>query len=235
MGRLLPFFTFYGGKYRAATHYPVPQHDVLVEPFAGSAGYALHHHERQVILRDLDPVIVTTWLYLLSASPEDVAALPDLEPGQSVFDVDVPLGARHLIGWWLNKGSARPKHRPSAFMRTYPRGAPYWGESIRERIATQLPAIAHWRAELGSYEHSPEIEATWFVDPPYQWAGQHYRCHSGPIDYPALGDWCKARRGQLIVCEADDATWLPFRSLASIDGTEGRQKTSRARRELIYP
>jgi len=46
----LPFFGYYGGKFRAAPHYPAPLHKTIIEPFAGSAGYAMRHYERQVIL-----------------------------------------------------------------------------------------------------------------------------------------------------------------------------------------
>lgn len=231
---LMPFFTFYGGKYRAAKHYPAPTHDVIVEPFAGSAGYSINHYGREVRLFDLDPVIVETWRYLLSSTPEDIAALPDLEPGQTTDDLDLPLGARYLIGWWLNKGSAQPKKRPSTFMLKHAAGAPYWGESIRERIARQLPLISHWTVTQASYADVPNVEATWFIDPPYQKAGRHYRCGSRAIDFAELAEWSKARRGQRIVCEADDADWLPFRPLVSIDGTEGRQKAARARMEVIW-
>lgn len=235
MTRLMPFFTFYGGKHRATKHYPQPRRDFIVEPFAGAAGYSLNYADRQVLLRDVDPVITGTWAYLLSATPDEIAALPDLEPGQSVDDLDVPEAARWLIGWWLNKGSAQPKRRPSTFMLKYPQGGPYWGPRIRDRIAGQLELIRHWRVECDSYESAPDVEATWFVDPPYQRGGRHYRFGTSGIDYEKLAAWCRARPGQLIVCEADGATWLPFRPLAAIDGTEGVQKTSRAKTEYIYP
>ena len=35
-----PFFCFYGGKWRAAPHYPRPAFTSVVEPFASAAGYA---------------------------------------------------------------------------------------------------------------------------------------------------------------------------------------------------
>ena len=63
-----PFFTYYGGKYRAAPLYPSPTHANLVEPFAGSAGYALRYYDRQVLLVDADPVIAGLWRYLISAT-----------------------------------------------------------------------------------------------------------------------------------------------------------------------
>jgi hypothetical protein len=230
----MPFFTYYGGKHRAAKHYPPPAYDVIVEPFAGAAGYSVNHHKRQVILCDLDPTLTETWRYLIGATPQEILALPDLEPDQTTLDLDVPLGARHLIGWWLNKGSAQPKLRPSTFMRDHPAGGPYWGQRIRERIAAQVPAIRHWIVVDGDYSTLPDLHATWFIDPPYQRAGKFYRHGSADIDYIALADWCRSRPGQQIVCEADDADWLPFTPLTRIDGTEGRQKTARARLEVVY-
>lgn len=233
--RLLPFFTYYGGKNRAARHYPTPQRDLIVEPFAGSAGYALNHSDRDVLLRDSDPVIVQTWQYLLTVSPDDVLTLPDLRPGQTTRDLDVPVGARHLIGWWLAKGTTHPQLRPSTFMLKHPRGGPYWGPHIRQRIASQLHRVRHWQVELASWESSPNVDATWFVDPPYRDMRRTYRHGSNGVDYVQLAAWARTRRGQVIVCEADAADWLPFRPLVNIDGMEGRQKVSRARMEVVWP
>lgn len=232
--KLMPFFTFYGGKFRAAKHYPGPQHYSIIEPFAGSAGYSVNHPGASVWLNDIDPVITGTWLYLIAASEKEILGLPDLEPGQTVDDLAVPQEARWLIGWWLNKGSASPKRRPSSFMLKHPAGAPYWGRGIRERIARQLPQIRHWVVTTGDYRELPDVEACWYVDPPYETAGKYYRYGSEGIDYAHLASWTLARTGQLIVCEADEADWLPFRPLVTIDGTEGRQKAHRARMETVY-
>jgi site-specific DNA-adenine methylase len=231
---LLPFFTFYGGKWRLAPKYPRPLHRELIEPFAGSAGYSLRHPAHDVMLLDLDPNICLTWDYLIHASERDILALPDVPAGWTVDDLRIPPEAAILIGWWLNKGSAHPKIRPSSFMLEHPEGGPYWGASIRARIASQLEAIRHWRIEQGSYEDIGNLEATWFIDPPYAKAGNRYRFGSRGIDYAKLALWCYERNGQVIVCEADAADWLPFHDLAEIDGTEGRQKKDRARTEVMW-
>lgn len=233
--QLMPFFTFYGGKFRAAKHYPGPMHETIIEPFAGSAGYSLNHPTATVWLNDIDPVVTGTWEYLIGASEQEILGLPDLLPGQSTDDLNLPQEARWLIGWWLNKGSATPKKRPSTFMLRHPAGAPYWGSSIRRRIASQLPAIRHWKVTTGSYEDLPATgDACWYIDPPYAAGGQHYRHGREGIDYPSLAEWTVCRPGQVIACEADDAGWLPFRPLVTIDGTEGRQKKARARTEVIW-
>lgn len=230
----MPFFTYYGGKWRIAPKYPAPTCDRIIEPFAGSAGYSLRHAGKDVWINDIDPVVVGTWHYLIWATAEEILALPDLEPGQTVDDLSVHQEARWLIGWWLNKGSAQPKLRPSSFMLNHPEGAPYWGQSIRERIARQLPYIQHWTLTDYDYEELPGLDATWFIDPPYEAAGRHYKYGSDGIDFERLGRWCESRPGQVIACEADAAKWLPFEDLAVIDSTEGRQKKSRARREVVW-
>lgn len=75
----------------------------------------------------------------------------------------------------------------------------------------------------GSYETSPDVPATWFVDPPYAGAGRHYRC--AEIDYPRLGGWCRARQGQTIVCENVGATWLPFSPFMVAKATSGDHRS----------
>ena len=54
-------------------------------------------------------------------------------------------------------------------------------------------------------------EATWFIDPPYQFGGHEYKCSNKQIDFAKLAEWCEDRNGQAIVCENTKATWLPFK------------------------
>lgn len=229
---LLPFFTYYGGKWRIAPRYPPPEHPMIIEPFAGAAGYSLRYPARAVILNDIEPMVAGTWDYLIRADEGEILALPDLKPGQDTDDLRVPQEAKWLIGWWLNKGSAVPKKRASSFMLRHPEGAPYWGAEIRRRIAGQQRHIRHWQVTCGDYRDLPGYDGTWFTDPPYQQAGQYYR--NSEIDYGELAQWCHERGQQVIACEADGASWLPFSPLAGIDGTEGSQKKSRARLEVMW-
>lgn len=224
MSGLRPFFSFYGGKWRAAPYYPAPQHDHIVEPFAGSAGYALRYPDRKVTLVERDPAIAATWRYLLAVSPIEVLELPNIEAGQSVDDLPVCPEARILIGWWLNRGSAQPgKHLSSWSLGMAANGGCLsWSRPVRERIAWQLDAIRHWTLIEGRYEDAPDICATWFIDPPYQVAGKYYRFGSMTIDYARLGAWCEQRQGQVIVCENAGADWLPFRLWRDIKANESK-------------
>jgi hypothetical protein len=121
-----------------------------------------------------------------------------------------------LVGFWLNSGSAGPRKRPSKWMRSGVRPGSFWGDRVRRTIASQVEAIRHWDVRNCSYEDAPDVRATWFVDPPYQEAGTHYRFGSKGLNYEALGAWCRSRKGQVIVCENEGATWLPFRELANV-------------------
>jgi len=227
---LKPFFTFYGGKWRVAPHYPAPMYGTIVEPFAGSAGYSMRYPDRKVVLVERDPLIAATWRYLLRVTPAEILSLPDIRNDQTVDDLVVCDEARLLIGWWLNGGSAQPKKRPSAWMRrqaenggegwTTGGGQLSWSARVRERIASQIHAIRHWTLIEGDYEQAPAVKATWFVDPPYRGAGKHYRYSD--VDYGQLAQWCGMWPGQVIVCENVGADWLPFQPWRDIKASDAR-------------
>ena len=229
---LLPFFTYYGGKWRAAPRYPAPTFGRIVEPFAGAAGYAVRHYTKDVVLIDKDPKIIALWRYLIAATPKDILALPAVEPGQSVDDLDVSLAAKTLIGFWLNKGSASPCKTPSKWMRDGMRPNSFWGEAIRARIASQVDKIKHWTAIEGDYTASPRGMATWFVDPPYREAGKLYRHSSTAIDFAHLGMWCKSLSGQVLVCENEGADWLDFKPHLTIKASPSKTGGKRSHEVL---
>ena len=230
--QLRPFFGFYGGKWRdALKHYPEPAHATIVEPFAGSAGYALRYAHRRVILCEIDPVLAEVWRYLIRVKPKEILSIPDLQPDWSVDNLKVSQEAKWLVGFWLNRGIASPRKSPSKWMRDGIRPGSFWGPRVRHTIASQVDSIRHWQVHNCSYLECPTPRAaTWFVDPPYEGAGRHYRFSSAHIDFAALADWCKSRPGQVIVCENKGATWLPFRELADVKTT----RADRRSREVMW-
>ena len=241
--KLKPFFTFYGGKWRAAPHYAPPEFATIVEPFAGAAGYSVRHHTKRVMLVERDPLIAATWRYLIGVSPGELLSLPDLRAGQTVDDLQVAPEARLLIGWWCNGGSAQPKKSLSQWARSarehggnnwLTTGQLVWSHRVRERLAAQVPEIRHWRIAEGDWSTAPDIEATWFIDPPYVDAGKYYRFGPDRIDFTALAEWCRSRRGQVIVCENVGATWLPFRPWRRIQAT-ATQTGGKTSHEAIWP
>lgn len=229
-----PFFTYFGGKYRAAPKYPNPQYETIIEPFAGSAGYSLRYPERKIELYDLDETVIGTWQYLISVSEDEIRSLPVYDgTWQSVEDLSIAPEAKWLIGWWLNKGTTRPSKTPSKWVRDANgnNGENYWGEGIRERIASQLSGIRHWKAVHSSYVDIPNSEATWYIDPPYEVAGK-YRIRD--VDFKELGSWCQERQGQVMVCENLGATWLPFEPFADVKATHGKVRSGVSKEVLWY-
>lgn len=229
MPSLKPFFCYYGGKWRIAKHYPAPTHRLLIEPFAGAAGYSTQHSERQVVLIEKNPAIAALWRYLIGASERDVQRLPLLQPGQRVSDLQLAPEPAALIGMWVNKGVAAPRDTQSSWMRSGIRPDSFWSEKIRSRIARQVAHIRHWRVYEGCYSRLPAVAATWFVDPPYCGRpGTHYPDGSAAIDFPGLAAFCLSRPGQVIVCEAQGATWLPFLPLGSFKANAHNKRSAEA-------
>lgn len=217
-----PFFPYYGSKWNTARYYPAPKYSPVLEPFAGSAGYALFYDAPVCHLADLDPIIAGVWSYLLRVTPTEILALPELlNAGDSLDDVQgLPQEAEWLIGFWLNRGSAVPKRTRTAYSARTDRAQLTWGSRAKTRIAEQLPGIARWSITDGSYTALSHHGGTWFVDPPYGRQGRYYRKHQ--VDYDALGTWVQQRPGQVIVCEEAGATWLPFQPLGLFKSTRGR-------------
>ena len=91
-------------------------------------------------------------------------------------------------------------------------------------MAELVPFVKNWTIIEGDYTDAPDIEATWFIDPPYQGPpGTGYRHGSDSIDYQDLGRWCESRTGQVIVCEGGGADWLPFEPLVAGVGVAGKR------------
>lgn len=224
--RLRPFFSYYGGKYRAAKMYPAPRGPV-VEPFAGSAGYSVYYGVEEATLLDLDEAVCGVWNYLIKAREADILSLPDILPGQSTDDLHVPQEARWLIGFWLNPGSASPKKTLSKWAAgAFGQAAAsqlVWGGRVRRRLASQVSRIRKWQVIKGDYTLSPPSPTT-FVDPPYQHMGKYYRHGSRGFDYGRLAEFCTSRPGRVIVCENAGADWLPFVELGDVKTAGGRRE-----------
>jgi hypothetical protein len=118
-------------------------------------------------------------------------------------------------------------------MRDGTHSTEFWGPEIRARIASQLEYIRHWIAIEGQYSDCPDLDATWFVDPPYRRAGKYYVRPSGSIDFAHLAQWCKSRKGQVIVCENEGADWLPFVPFRAIKATSGARRSGLSK-EVIW-
>lgn len=228
--QLRPFFSYYGGKWRdTPKHYPPPKHGTIVEPFAGSAGYSLRYSSLRVVLCEIDPLLVALWRFLRQVTPEEILRIPDVPLDGSVEDLKLIPEAQWLVGFWLNRGTAHPRKHPSRWMRDQVRPGSFWGPRVRETIARQVEHIRHWTIIEGGYAQCKiKRQATWFIDPPYQGAGCHYKYGPEHVDYTHLARWCKSRKGQVIVCENAGARWLPFRDLTSTKTTRTGRRSPEA-------
>lgn len=205
-------FSHYGAKGKIVNLYPKPRFDTIIEPFAGSARYSLRYFDRNVILIDKYETIVNVWKYLQQASEKDILGLPKLERGESVESHDLAQVEKDFLGFLVCNGLESPRKKVSSFE----------GVNVArdlKRASQQLFKIRHWQIKLGEYTDAPSIEATWFIDPPYYQGGEHYIHNTKQIDFIFLAHWCKARSGQVLVCENSAASWLPFIKLAKMQGT----------------
>lgn len=223
-GDLKPFWRYYGGKYRAAPRYPRPLHDTIIEPFAGAAGYATRYPGKRVILVERYELMAEMWRYLIAVSPDEIQRIPSVD---HIDDLPawVPKPARDLVGFWLSNAVTSPRKTLTAGRKRIAaagRRMEGWTQATRDRVASQVARIRHWEIIQGDYTQAPDIQATWFVDPPYNNRMGAQYIHS-LVDYQALGAWCQSRRGQVTVCENAGAAWLPFRPFATLKaGVNGK-------------
>jgi site-specific DNA-adenine methylase len=227
---------YFGSKLSVAHKYPVPRYKTIIEPFAGGAGYSLCHWEHDCRLYDINPKVVRAWQYVIRATPAEILELPLIEPGQRVSELDCCEDARLLISWCVNAAVVDPKHTLTPWgVEHAGRNASFWSEHRRVQVANVAAHIKHWVAVECSYADLADIDATWFVDPPYADAGRNYPCGSKDIDYKHLAAWCRSRRGQVIVCENEGANWLPFRPfIQNKRGATFDDGVTRRRTEVIW-
>lgn len=229
-------FYYYGGKSSVVSRYQRPVHDTIVEPFAGSAMYSVFHLMRRnaerVILVEKDPRVVELWQRLLAMTPDDVLALPIPAVGERTTD-------------FLYMTAATSNAVGKSTTITISERMPYIIGVMLKKIAYALPHVKG-RVEVieGDYRAAPDIEATWFIDPPYQLhlakgnstktalpqgMGYGKGCDSSTINYADLADWAMARRGHVIVVEQEGADWLPFTPMVKTRDSQGDKK-----REMVW-
>ena len=206
-------FYYYGRKKQIAKYYPKPNYNVIVEPFAGSAAYSCFddNWERQVILIEKDPSVASIWDWLISeATAQQIINMPDLRVGEKSSEFLHIVHAATKMAFKYKTIKVTPVLERN------------W--EISKRIMySNLHKIKHWKLVCGDYSESPEIEATWFIDPPYKdGPGTGYRYGSDTIDYDKLAKWALARKGEVIFCEGEGGNYLPFSPLLDLKGVAGK-------------
>ena len=211
-------FSYFGSKAKIIHHYPKPLYNTVIEPFAGAAWYSILYYKKNIIINEKYEVIYKIWDYMVNrANPSEI-----LEKTKFGFREDLretnfsSEEVRNFIGFCANMGSKSPcnivqnwAHNPNAGYSTLI-------ENKLIRLVKLTYKIKHWEVVFGDYKDLPNIEATWFIDPPYQHGGSNYIVSK--INYKELSKWCKERKGQVIVCENSKANWLNFKPLVRISG-----------------
>lgn len=205
-------WSYYGAKTNIIDRYPPPKYGKIIEPFAGTARYALKYHDRDVILIDKYEAITQIWLWLQQCSPKDIQSLPRLRPGDDLDSIEYDCKAQRLLmGFLAGFGLTHPANKVSPHRGVRPNAI---NHSINF-IASNLWKIKHWKIQNGNYSAVRNQKATWFIDPPYEVGGQSYKESGRKIDYNKLAKWCLSRSGQVIICENTSASWMDFKPFFS--------------------
>lgn len=230
-----PAFRYFGGKWRARKTYPEPMYSTIIEPFAGAANYAWWHQAERTIVADKAEHIRAAWTFITKPGAGDaIRSLPDLVRGVDVTTQTDDPGGAALMGLWCAYASFEPRTMPTTWAVVGCKSnRSTWNTCIRSRIASDADRIKHPWEVFHDYREIPDIEATWFIDPPYVKQGHRYRHGSRQIDYAALAAWCMSRRGQVIVCESAGAMWLPFQHHATIQSMTSKNGDDRCH-EVIW-
>ena len=204
-------FSYYGSKSLLVNHYPPPKEDKIIEPFAGSARYALKYYDRDVLLVDTYDVVIKIWKWLQQCSKQDIMNLPRLEKGMDIRKLKVTEEEKMFLGMCAGIASHIPRHTVSPYAAIQ-----HGRKNQFKKVADNLHKIRHWKIMLGNYEDMDNERATWFIDPPYQTGGSGY-IHN-EISYSTLAKWCESRKGQAIVCENTKADWMEFKPMVNFRG-----------------
>lgn len=203
-------WSYYGAKTTIIDRYPKPKEDKIIEPFAGTARYALKYFEKDVLLVDKYEIIIEIWRWLQKCSPKDILSLPTFKVGDNINDATYDCdAARYLVGFLCGFGFCTPRDIATIRLRDRP-------SQMKHKIkviAESLFKIRHWKIEHGSYENIPNQRASWFIDPPYQFGGHAYARNNKKIDFATLSKWCEDREGQAIVCKNEKANWMDFKPM----------------------
>lgn len=225
-------FYYYGAKNQLRWHYPAPQHNLIIEPFAGSAAYSCHHlflnRNLTALLIEKDNRVVKLWKQILSMRLNDLKNYPVPKLGDHTDDFFIMTCA-------TSNATARCKKLK------YTKRIEKIFKIQRTRLIRLFPIRSQIQIICGSYETIKNQRATWFIDPPYSLNspnkntlypnGDGYRsdCGASSLNYKQLSIWCQNRRGQVIVCEKNGASWMPFKLLRN-----NKNSLNKVYKELIW-
>jgi hypothetical protein len=164
-----PLFKCFGSKWLSSKTLPVPALDLIVEPFAGGAGYALRHHESKVILFESDPHLRALWPWLIGEATETlIREIPlGVPEGTDIRTLGLTNGQALLLKSWQRTNNVGDCWTISPWGNK----PGQWTANTRARVSEEVSAVGHWH--FWNEGEWPKIPATWFIDPPYQFNYQY--------------------------------------------------------------
>lgn len=191
-----PLFKWFGSKWLSSRIYPAPEHDVIFEPYAGSAGYSLRHHEKRVVIWEDNAQLKALWRWLIKdATTSDVLEIPiNLREGTDIRKLGLSDGQALLLKHWQRTNNVGDCWTISPWGDK----PGQWTANTRARVAEELHAVKHWRFRRPGFDRP----GTYFLDPPYFY-NYRYRFEEA-FDHRALVERIEAipKSSQIIVCEA---------------------------------
>lgn len=232
-----PLFKWFGSKWAASKHYPEPKHDLIIEPYAGSAGYSLRHFSKRVLLAETNLHLRQLWHWLIRTATEtDIREIPlNIPEGTDIRTLGLSDGQALLLKNWQRTNNVGDCWTVSSWGNK----SGQWTANTRARVASEFHLIKHWEIDCNasSVFAFPREPTTWFVDPPYQF---NYQYRLDPLDYTWLAQTIEGLSGQVIVCEAvcpktgAVPTWLPFEPFRTTVTSRRAAHNNHHSKELMY-
>lgn len=229
-----PLFKWFGSKWLASKLYPPPEHNIVFEPYAGSAGYALRHHEKRVVIWEDDAQVRALWKWLIGdATSGDVREIPlDLPVGADIRTLGLSSGQELLLKMWQRTNNVGHCWTVSPWGNK----PGQWTANTRARVAEEIHAVKHWRVQRIKFDRP----GTYFIDPPYLY-NYRYR-FAQEFDHKALVRSIKGipKESQIIVCEAACQktgrvpSYLPFEPFASRITSRRKKHENHHSKEYMY-
>lgn len=233
-----PLFKWFGSKWLSSKLLPAPTHDVIVEPFAGGAGYSLRYGlGKTCVLAESDPHLQKLWPWLIHEATEaQIRDIPIGVPeGTDIRTLGLSEGQALLLKSWQRTNNVGHCWTISGW-GNFPGG---WTANTRSRVAEEVEGVRGWFFYKDwTLVSSIEKPCTWFVDPPYFY---NYKYGGSKVfDYEKLAENVRSWPGQKIVCEAECPKtggvpdWLPFRPFATRVTSRRKPGNHHHSKELIW-
>lgn len=233
-----PLFKWFGSKWSSSKTLPSPEKDELFEPFAGGAGYSLRHYTKRVTICESNPHLYALWNWLINDATESaIREIPTNLPEKTdIRTLGLSQGQMLLIKNWQRTNNVGNCWTISPWGNK----PGQWTENTRARVASEFHHISHWNVLPDAFDTMKTYannDASWFVDPPYQF---NYQYGGKVFDYNNLAQLIHNIKGQVVVCEAvcqktqKVPMWLSFEFFGNRVTSRRKEGENHHSKELIY-